>query len=324
MNDAQTFFEYKFKNWVFVRQFGLCSAIICPLRARRFRYHEGDASMLKTKSARPAKTGTPNLVKAETANKSRVGDQYFSRAVGKALEVLEFLQSELKPLSMNEIAQRIQLSKTSAFRILRTLETLGCVVVDGRGQYMLAPGIHAVTPTQWLGKLHRIGVPYLEALSRELAETSTLAALFENRVEVIAVVESPHVIRMSNVVGHILPPNASSLGKAITAFQAQEHRERLLRSFGTYRFTKHTITDRKDLNQEYECIRAQKYAIDREECAYDGICFCAPIFGPNGQVSAAISSSMPKTRLRDAAHEEAIIAAVRACADQVGSDLKKA
>jgi IclR family acetate operon transcriptional repressor len=244
--------------------------------------------------------------------------------VGKALEVLEFLQSELKPLSMNEIAQRIELSKTSAFRILRTLETLGCVVVDGRGQYMLAPGIHAVTPTQWLGKLHRVGVPYLEALSRELAETSTLAALFENRVEVIAVVESPHVIRMSNVVGHILPPNASSLGKAITAFQAQEHRERLLRSFGTYRFTKHTITDRKDLNQEYECIRLQKYAIDREECAYDGICFCAPIFGRNGQVSAAISSSMPKTRLRDKAHEEEIIAAVQATAEQLAFDLKKA
>jgi len=136
--------------------------------------------MLKTKTARPAKAGSPNLAKAETATEPRAGDQYFSRAVGKALEVLEFLQAELKPMSMNDIAQRIQLSKTSAFRILRTLETLGCVVVDGRGQYILAPGIHAVTPTQWLGKLHRVGVPYLEALSRELAETSTLAALFEN------------------------------------------------------------------------------------------------------------------------------------------------
>jgi IclR family acetate operon transcriptional repressor len=280
--------------------------------------------MLKTKTARPAKAGSPKLAKAETVTESRAGDQYFSRAVGKALEVLEFLQAELKPMSMNDIAQRIQLSKTSAFRILRTLETLGCVVVDGRGQYILAPGIHAVTPTQWLGKLHRVGVPYLEALSRELAETSTLAALFENRVEVIAVVESPHVIRMSNVVGHILPPNASSLGKAITAFQPQEQRERLLRSFGTYRFTKHTVTDRKDLNREYEDIRLQKYAIDREECAYDGICFCSPIFGPNGQVSAAISSSMPKTRLKDKAHEEEIIAAVQAIADQIAVDLKKA
>jgi DNA-binding IclR family transcriptional regulator len=280
--------------------------------------------MLKTKTARPAKSATPNLAKANDTAESRTGDQYFSRAVGKALEVLEFLQSELKPLSMNDIGRQIQLSKTSAFRILRTLETLGCVVVDGRGQYMLAPGIHAVTPTQWLGKLHRVGLPYLDALSRELTETSTLAALFENRVEVIAVVESPHVIRMSNVVGHILPPNASSLGKAITAFQAEEQRERLLRSFGIYRFTKHTITDRKLLSREYDGIRLQKYAIDREECAYDGICFCAPIFGPNGQVSAAMSTSMPKTRLRDSAHEEAIIAAVLATADQLSLDLRKA
>jgi DNA-binding IclR family transcriptional regulator len=280
--------------------------------------------MLKIKPSRPAKAGTTALLKTETSKEPRGGDQYFSRAVGKALEVLEYLQAELKPLSMNEIAQRIQLSKTSAFRILRTLETLGCVTVDGRGQYMLAPGIHAVTPTQWLGKLHRVGVPYLETLSRELTETSTLAALFENRVEVIAVVESPHVIRMSNVVGHILPPNASSLGKAITAFQPPDQIERLLRSFGTYRFTEHTITDRKVLSREYEGVRLHKYAVDREECAYDGICFCAPIFGANGQVSAAISSSMPKTRLRDTAHEEAIIGAVRTTAEQLALALQKA
>ena len=271
--------------------------------------------MLTTKTAR--------LAKAEAANETRSRDQYFSRAVSKALEVLEFLQAEVAALPMSEIAQRIQLSKTSTFRLLRTLETIGCVTLDGRGQYRLAPGIHAVTPTQWLGKLLRVGTPYLHALNRELSETASLAALFENRVEVIAVVESPHVIRMSNVVGHILPPNASSLGKAIIAFQSAEQREKLLRSFGTYRFTEHTITDQRDLNREFENVRLQKFAIDREECAYDGICFCAPIFGAAGQVSAAISASMPKSRVRDGKHEKAIIAAVRATAEQIALDLQR-
>jgi DNA-binding IclR family transcriptional regulator len=97
-----------------------------------------------------------------------------------------------------------------------------------------------------------------------------------------------------------------------------------LRSFGTYRFTEHTITERMDLSREYEGIRLQKYAIDREECAYDGICCCAPIFAPNRQVSAAISSSMPKTRLRDTAHQEFIIAAVEAMAEKLELDLKTA
>ncbi len=53
--------------------------------------------MLKTKTSRPVKAGTSNLVKTESAAEPRGGDQYFSRAVGKALEVLEFLQSELRP-----------------------------------------------------------------------------------------------------------------------------------------------------------------------------------------------------------------------------------
>ena len=243
-------------------------------------------------------------LKSQEQSKNLGRDKYFSRAVSKALEVLEFLQTESNALSMNEIAQRLQLSKTSAFRLLRTLETTGYVALDGRGQYKLAPGIHAVTPTQWLGKLVRVALPHMQALNLELAETVSLAALFENRVEVVAVLESPHDIRMSNVVGHILPPNASSLGKVITAFQPPVQRERLLRSFKIYRFTDQTITDQKDLSREYENIRLQKFAIDREECAPGGICFSVPIFGAGGQVSAAISLSMPKTRLRDAQQEK--------------------
>jgi DNA-binding IclR family transcriptional regulator len=271
---------------------------------------------LQKKRGRPAK--------AKPQVKTDGHDQYFSRAVGKALEVLELLQSEPEPLPVNEISQRIQLSKTSVFRLLRTLETIGCIVVDGRGQYKLASGIHAVTPTQWLSKLLRISLPHLQSLSRELGETASLAALFDNRVEVIAVVESSHVIRMSNVVGHILPPNASSLGKVITAFQPPAQREKLMRSFGTYRFTEHTITDHRDLDQEFEAILVNRFAVDREECALDGICFSVPIFGASGQVSTAVSTSIPKMRLRDAEHERSIIATIRATAEQIASDLQKA
>jgi DNA-binding IclR family transcriptional regulator len=271
------------------------------------------------------------MTKAKTVAKVRTArvatppsrDKYFSRAVSKALEVLEFLQVEPASLPMNEIARRLKLSKTSTFRLLRTLETLGYVGSDSRGQYKIAPGIHAVTPTQWVGKLIRIGTPHLHALNQELTETASLAALFDNRVEVVAVVESQHVIRMSNVLGSILPPNASSLAKAIAAFQPLAQREKLLRSFKIYRFTDHTITDQKDLNREYEQIQAQKYAVDREECAYDGICFSAPVIEANGQVSAAISLSMPKNRVRGVEHEQEIIQAVRATAEHLAIDLDR-
>jgi IclR family acetate operon transcriptional repressor len=282
------------------------------------------ANASKDSRVRSGKPGRPAKSKAGVDKDSGGRDQYFSRAVGKALEVLELLQAESGPLAINEISQRIQLSKTSAFRLLKTLQTLGSVTMDGRGQYKLASGIHAVTPTQWLSKLLRAANPHLRALSSELGETVSLAALFDNRIEVIDVVESAHVIRMSNVIGHILPPNASSLGKVITAFQPLAMREKLLRSFGTYRFTKHTITDQRELNKEYDQIQLNKFAVDREECAYDGVCFCVPVFGSSGNVSAAISMSMPKTRLRDREHEEHIIAALREAAVQLSANLLQA
>src|ERR1700676_1472205 len=124
------------------------------------------------------KTKTAGKVKADKPGAPPIRDKYFSRAVSKALEVLELLQVESASLPMNEVAQRLRLSKTSTFRLLRTLETLGYVTSDGRGRYMLCPGIHAVTPTQWVGKLVRIATPHLHALNMELSETASLAALF--------------------------------------------------------------------------------------------------------------------------------------------------
>ncbi|MEO6801698.1 MAG: IclR family transcriptional regulator [Granulicella sp.] len=271
--------------------------------------------MLKTKAVAKAKIDKSALPPAR--------DKYFSRAVSKALETLEFLRSESSFLQMNEIAERLRLSKTSTFRMLRTLETLGYVSCDGRGRYMLSPGIHSVTPAQWVGRLVSVATPHLHALTLEFSETASLAALFDNRVEVVAVIESPHVIRMSNVLGSILPPNASSLGKVIAAFQPELQREKLLRCFKIYRFTEHTIIDQRDLNLEYDHVRAQGFAIDREECTLDGVCFSVPVFDGAGHVSAAMSMSIPKTRVRDVEHETLVIEALRAATTSLSVELSR-
>jgi DNA-binding IclR family transcriptional regulator len=259
----------------------------------------------------------------ERGKKAQGRDQYFSRAVSKALETLELLHSSQSPVSLNEIARAIQLSKTSAFRLLRTLETIGYLTTSGWGQYSLAPGTHSVVAVQFLAKLLRIGTPRLQELSREIQETASLAALFDNRVEVIAVVESVQPIRMSNVVGHILPPNASSLGKVITAFQPHERREKLLRSYGMWRFTENTIVSRDELDKEFTRVQSQRFALDREETVPQGICFGAPIFAEGDEVLAAISVSVPKLRVRDVKHEKAIIAALTASAEQIATDLRE-
>lgn len=269
-------------------------------------------------------TKATGRTRSESPTPLPVRDKYFSRAVSKALEAIELLHSESDPLQMSDIAERLRLSKTSAFRMLRTLETLGYVSSDGRGRFVLSPGIRAITPARWVKKLVEHATPYLYALNLEFSETASLAAQFDNRVEVVAVIESPQVIRMGNVLGSILPPNASSLGKVITAFQPPLQRERLLRCFKIYRFTEHTITDQRELSHEYDCIRLQGFAVDREENIQDGICFSVPIFDSHGQVTSAMSMSMPKSRVRDTEHEKLIIEALRLASGRLTEDMNRA
>jgi IclR family acetate operon transcriptional repressor len=144
---------------------------------------------------------------------------------------------------------------------------------------------------------------------------------FENRIEVVATVESPHLIRMGNTVGRIVPPHASSLGKAITAFQREDVRDRLIRGYGIHRFTEHTITDEMQLKREFERVRARGYSTDADESVVEGMCFGVPILTAQGDAVAAISLSSPKMRMRDEQLQKRVVAALRRSAEAVSRTL---
>ena len=169
---------------------------------------------------------------------------------------------EPQPLSLNELTLRLELVKSSVFRILHTLEVSGYVERDLAGRYTLSADLQASAPGQLRAALVDAAMPALKELSREFRETVSLAMRFENRIEVIGTVESPHLIHMGNTVGRIVPPHASSLGKAVAAFQREEVRDRLVRSYGIHRFTEHTVTDEVELKREFERVHARGYSTD--------------------------------------------------------------
>lgn len=57
--------------------------------------------------------------------------RYVSKAVRKALEALDTLRDHPDGKTMNELAELLDLSKTSTFRLLRTLEATGHVAQAG-------------------------------------------------------------------------------------------------------------------------------------------------------------------------------------------------
>ncbi len=108
----------------------------------------------------------------------------------------------------------------------------------------------------------------------------------------------------------------------VTAWQDAEARKRLLQSYGLTRYNENTLVDEQTIEEEYKQIRNRGYAFDAEETTLGGCCFGAPILFAPGKVGAAISLSMPKTRLReDDGRQERIIKSLRSAAEEVSRTL---
>ncbi|MDA2925190.1 IclR family transcriptional regulator [Acidobacteria bacterium AH-259-L09] len=265
----------------------------------------------------------PNIGPLGTRGPRPKEDKYFSKVVGKALRILEILKRNSYPLSLNELTSKVGLAKSSVFRILHTLEVGGYLERNEAGHYSLSSDVRPLVPAYLLSKLIQTATPRMKELNRKFPETVSLAILFNNHIEVAAVVESPQLIRMGNTVGRIIPPHASSLGKSITAHQTEERREKLLRSYGLYLFTDKTITDEAELKHEFERVCARGYSTDVEESTSDGCCFGAPIFGNREQAIAAISISIPKMRSPRGKDQRELIAALQSVAKDISEDVRK-
>lgn len=246
--------------------------------------------------------------------------RYFSKSVGRALETLDAVRSAAGPVSLPELSAQLGLAPTALIRILHTLEAARYLETDGQGRYRVAPALGAIAPGR-AQHLITTALPHLRELVREVRETGSLAIRFDHHIEVVAAVDSPQPIRMGNTVGRILPPHASSLGKAITALQPEDLRDALIRSYGLHRFTTHTIVDEVELRRELETIRERGFSTDVEESALGGCCFGAAIQAGR-QVNAAISLSMPRMRLDGDGQRQELIGAVLRTAAAIARELQ--
>ena len=203
------------------------------------------------------------------------------------------------------------------FRTLCTLEIAGYIRRLEDDRFSIEP--NAVSPlNRMVKRVVDAAESTLKSLGHEFRETISLAIPFDNRIEVVSVIDSPHRVRMGNMVGDILPPHASSLGKCLTALLPESHRSRLLRAFGMVSFTPHTITEEAPLCKEFDLVRARGYATDIEESVLGGCCVSAPVIASHGQVAAAVSISMPKMRF---ARRKRMVAALMSGTRAIASSL---
>lgn len=258
------------------------------------------------------------------SDESQVASSGHPKAVLRTLDVLEVVPESGAGLTMAEICERMALPQPSVFRILVTLHSRGYLEQDAEGRYRLAAKIRLGRIYERSDRMKSAARLQLQALGGRFEETASLAFLFDDCVRVIDTVESLYDFRVNNKVGHILPPYASSLAKAISAFQSPQKIAQIIEIYGLNRRTAKTKLDRQLIYAEFEEIRTCGYAADREEALEGAICLAAPIFSSSGKVEASLSIATPVVRFtadREALMLSALLQAAREIASGIqGSD----
>jgi DNA-binding IclR family transcriptional regulator len=254
--------------------------------------------------------------------RSLTSNHYSSKALTRALDVLECFSDEYTALSLKDLRCRHDIPESSLYRTLATLELRGYLVQSSDGTYRISPRLLYGKVRERAEELRDIARPHLEVLGARFDETASLSCLFEDRIQVVDTVETLHSMRLTNRPGRVLPPHCSSMGKSITAFQTPEKTNNILEVYGLVRRTPKTITDRAALFAEFARIREQGYAFDREEATEGGVCVGAPIRCEGKPVIAALSLSMPLVRY-NLELEKSIVASVTATAEAVAAALRR-
>lgn len=250
-------------------------------------------------------------------------DPYFLESLSRGLRLLECFVGEPRGLMLTEAAEKASLELTAAYRIAHTLQETGYLVRDDdTRRYRLGPRSGEMG-FAFLSTLdvRQVALPHLHELVAAVRETVSLATLSGGQTVVIERIEAQHALTTRGRVGWAFPAHATSLGKALLAFQPEQQSRVLLKAMSREKLTPATKTSVTEIVAEFKDIRRLGYAVNDEESAADIRAVAAPIRDGLGSVVAAVNIGGPAARITRDAVTDTLAAEVVATAAKVSADL---
>lgn len=211
------------------------------------------------------------------------------KTLDRGLYLLEVL-GELGEAGLTSLARRTGFSKSTLYRLLQTLVRHGFVEEEG-GLYRVGPKAFAVGQAYPRQNLLLAVRPEMEALAAETGESVNLAVPAGLEALYLDQAEGNKLVRLFTAPGSRAPLHATGVGKVLLAFRGVPE------ALTLNPYTPYTLTRLEDLRRELDAVQRQGYALDNEEKELGVRCVAAPIFGPGGEVVAALSLSAPSSRL---------------------------
>lgn len=245
---------------------------------------------------------------------------YTNKSIEKAFRVFELFDRETAALSATEIARALGTTPSVIYPILRTLEKHGYLLRDDHKQYGLGYRfLERANLVLQKTDLYAHAKPHLRTLATTRSVNAHLGVLYASNVLYLHRELGSDRVVISEVTGLREPAYCTALGKTLLAFLPEPEFESYLSTEHFEAFTQHTIVDPSELRFERERIREAGYATSDEE-AHEGIIgLGAPVRDFRGEVRAAISISIPKSRWDEESAD--LVAAVKQTAFRLSEKL---
>lgn len=246
------------------------------------------------------------------------------RSLERALAVLESFTEEQPALRLSELSRKLQTSKATLLRTLRTLQAHQILRQRPLDRaFVLGPGIIRLgTLALRRSNLLEVSLPHIKRLQAVTGETACLFMINGRHRVCIASVPSPHDLRLTVEVGTTRPLHAGAAGKVLLAFMPQAEARRVLGRGPLPRLSEKTITSVRSLLWQLEEIRRAGMAVSYGEAVPGGAAIAAPIFDRDESLIAAVNLLGPQSRMTGEVigqFTQVVVASARVISEELGS-----
>jgi DNA-binding IclR family transcriptional regulator len=221
------------------------------------------------------------------------------RSAARAFQILELIGARREGLRQAEIAQALNIPKSTLSKLITSLVAGDYLTIDTRSRtYTIGPQV-LVLANSYLSSLDvvEIAQPIVREAMMETGESASLMIKRGQEGLIVCKEKTAQPIIIARLsIGDRVPLYATAGGKAILAFLSAEEVDQYLSSVQLTPLTETTITDPDILRRELNTIRARGLARCKEEQIEGLLAIAAPVFGWDSRVVASITVPFPRIR----------------------------
>lgn len=224
---------------------------------------------------------------------------------------------------MSDIAQQLDLSKTTVHRLLQSLKVLGYVDQEHDTDHyhltmrMFELGAKALENTDLIKEADSI----MREIGKATRETVHLGTLDEDTIVYIHKIDSEYGLRMASRIGGRNPIYSTAIGKVLLAWMPEAQSSKIARSLNYKKSTDNTLANADELIALLPVVKQQGFGEDREEQENGLYCIAVPIFDRFGRVIAGLSISFPLARCDDEHTKAEYTALLKAGSEKLSAKL---